>query len=355
MNIKTIGAAVFAGMMVAGCGKNEEGAAAGGAVDETAADEVAFSVNGEKLMQSAVDREVAAVLANLGDKVPTNQLTMAKESIAAQIVQDFVAERVFVAQAKADGVTLTDAEIKAKEDEILKRYAGSPAAPKTIDDLFAQNPFGVERSRAEFNNMVLVEKWVTAKWDASEKKDFAAEAKSEFEKQKAKGAEAEKKIAELKAELDKEPAATLTNKFAVLAAANSACPSGKSAGGDLGEFTHGQMVAEFDKAAFSLPVGKVSDPVKTQFGYHLILVTAKIPKVEAKDGKPATPEKVRASHILVKAPPVASLEDIQKAKENGAKGVFVSDFMKKIIGAAKFEASEQYKKFLPPVETPAEK
>ena len=348
MNIKTIGAAVLAGMVLAGCGKKDNEA-------ETKADEVAFSVNGAKLTQGEIDAEVERVLKNLGDKVPADRVDMAKESIAAQIIQNFVAENVFVAQAKADGAAVTDAEIKAKEDEVLKNMAGSPQAPKSIDELLAQNPFGAERARVEFDNMILVEKWVMAKWDASEKKDFAAEAKKEFDEMAAKGTEAEKKIAELKSELDKEPAATLTNKFATLAAANSACPSGKSAGGDLGEFTHGQMVPEFDKAAFSLPIGKVSDPVKTQFGYHLILVTAKTPKVEAKDGKPETPEKVRASHILIKGAPTATLEQIVKAKENRAKGEYIGNFMRGIIGAAKFEATEKYKKFLPPVETPAEK
>ena len=43
-------------------------------------------------------------------------------------------------------------------------------------------------------------------------------------------------------------------------------------GGDLGTFHHNQMVPEFDKAAFSLPVGQVSEPIKTKFGYHLIKV-----------------------------------------------------------------------------------
>ena len=57
--------------------------------------------------------------------------------------------------------------------------------------------------------------------------------------------------------------------FASLAREHSDCPS-SSEGGDLGSFGHGAMVAEFDKAAFELEVGNVSDSVKTQFGYHLI-------------------------------------------------------------------------------------
>ena len=46
-------------------------------------------------------------------------------------------------------------------------------------------------------------------------------------------------------------------------------------GGELGTFKHGQMVGAFDQAAFALPVGQVSEPVKTQFGYHLIKITSR--------------------------------------------------------------------------------
>jgi len=63
-------------------------------------------------------------------------------------------------------------------------------------------------------------------------------------------------------------------KFADLAKKHSQCPSGQE-GGDLGEFRPGQMVPEFDKVVFSAPINTVQGPVKTQFGYHLIEVTAR--------------------------------------------------------------------------------
>jgi peptidyl-prolyl cis-trans isomerase C len=62
--------------------------------------------------------------------------------------------------------------------------------------------------------------------------------------------------------------------FAALARQHSQCPSGKS-GGDLGEFSPGQMVREFDQVVFSAEIGKTEGPVKTQFGYHLIEVTSR--------------------------------------------------------------------------------
>ena len=60
--------------------------------------------------------------------------------------------------------------------------------------------------------------------------------------------------------------------FAQAAMEVSLCPSGQN-GGDLGYFSRGQMVKEFEDAAFSMEKGQVSNPVKTQFGYHLIYLT----------------------------------------------------------------------------------
>jgi len=57
--------------------------------------------------------------------------------------------------------------------------------------------------------------------------------------------------------------------FAALAQANSQCPS-KARGGDLGEFGPGQMVRPFEEATLATAIDAVSQPVQTQFGYHLI-------------------------------------------------------------------------------------
>ncbi|MBN1359813.1 MAG: peptidylprolyl isomerase [Sedimentisphaerales bacterium] len=62
--------------------------------------------------------------------------------------------------------------------------------------------------------------------------------------------------------------------FAEVAKEHSKCPSGRR-GGDLGAFSPGRMVAEFDTVIFNAEVGKVHGPVQTQFGYHLIEITSR--------------------------------------------------------------------------------
>ena len=62
--------------------------------------------------------------------------------------------------------------------------------------------------------------------------------------------------------------------FGAVAQEHSKCPSGRN-GGDLGEFSQGQMVPEFDRVVFSEELNKVHGPVKTQFGYHLLEITSR--------------------------------------------------------------------------------
>jgi foldase protein PrsA len=85
--------------------------------------------------------------------------------------------------------------------------------------------------------------------------------------------EDEKTAKEIKARLDK------GEKFEDLAKEASKDPSGQN-GGDLGWFGEGQMVPEFEKAAFALKEGEVSAPVKSEFGYHIIKVTKTVKPYE---------------------------------------------------------------------------
>src|SRR6478609_5671882 len=88
------------------------------------------------------------------------------------------------------------------------------------------------------------------------------------------GKDAEEKIKAVIARLKK------GEDFAKVAGEVTEDPSGKANGGDLGYFTKDQMVPEFSDAAFKLDAGQISEPVKTQFGWHVI-------KVEEKRTKPA--------------------------------------------------------------------
>ena len=349
MNIKMLGAALVAGVMAVGCTEKES------------VDVVALSVNGAKLMQSKIDSDVAAILKAQGDKIPAAQQEYAKQSFANQIAQSFIFEKVLIAKAKADGFTVTDADRKKREDEFLKAIAKMPDAPKSLEEYFKKFPLGEERARAEFENGILIDKLLKAEQAKSPAKDYSAEAQKMIDgivAENAKAANAEgdalKKIKDLKAQLDKVSAKDLPAKFTELAKANSACPS-SAKGGDLGAFTHGQMVKEFDEVAFKLPVNKVSEPVKTQFGYHLIMTTKKIPEVKAQGDKPAEPEKVQASHILIKAAQkrdVPKKDDVVKYLKNNAERQFVQDYIMKQVKSAKIEASDKFKQFVPPADEP---
>ena len=114
MNIKMLGAALVAGVIVAGCTEKES------------VDEVALSVNGEKLMQSKIDADVASLLKAQGDKIPAAQQEYARQSFANQLAQSFIVEKVLVAKAKAEGFTVTDADRKKREEEFLKAVAKMP-------------------------------------------------------------------------------------------------------------------------------------------------------------------------------------------------------------------------------------
>lgn len=92
--------------------------------------------------------------------------------------------------------------------------------------------------------------------------------------------------------------------FAAIAKKNSEDPSAKDNGGDLGWFSVLRMVYPFETAAYSTPIGEISMPVRTRFGYHIIKVV---------NNREAQGE-VRAAHIMLKTGKEASEEDVKNAE-----------------------------------------
>ena len=107
-----------------------------------------------------------------------------------------------------------------------------------------------------------------------EVKKYYDENKSAFEKPATVSARHILVATEDEAKNIKEEISNGTTSFSDAAMKYSTCPS-KEQGGALGEFSRGMMVPEFEEAAFNAEIGKVTEPVKTQFGYHLIIVDSK--------------------------------------------------------------------------------
>lgn len=213
---------------------------------------------GIKVSNADVEAGIKQIIEKVGSKEQLDKILKQSDVSPAQFRRD-VAEQVRVekmAEQLGDS-SVTEAEAKQFYDKNPDKFT-HPDQVRASHILIHANPAELRKAIMEENKKeVLSEQEISAK--------------------------IEEKMAEKKAKIDairKELQGDLT-KFAKVAKDKSEDPGSASKGGDLGFFPKGRMVPEFENAAFSLKPNTLSEVVKTNYGYHIIMVTDR--KAASKD------------------------------------------------------------------------
>ncbi|NLN07394.1 MAG: foldase [Firmicutes bacterium] len=226
--------------------------AVGVAVFALAHEEVVATVNGEKITKEELYRELVP---NRGEYV----------------LEQLISERVIMQAAKKEGIKVTEEEVTAElEKMIAELYGGSRDYFETV-----LSQYGLTEQTLKNNIRVnlLLKKIVRSKITVTEEevqKHFA-------DNQEKFNIPHEVHARHILVKTEEEAAEILQKlkggeDFAALAKEYSTDPGSKEKGGDLGKFGKGQMVKEFEEAAFGAPVGLIDQAVKTSHGYHIIEV-----------------------------------------------------------------------------------
>lgn len=206
---------------------------------------VAARVNGQPITEADID----AALVGMGAKGERYNTPDGRKMVLEQLIN----KKLFLADA-AKNLYEYDPQFKAEFQKLKEDMLANFAIAKAVD--------GVRVTDEEAKKF----------FEENEKDLNAGESVSASHIL----VDSEEKANEIKAEIESGAVS-----FEDAARKYSSCPSSEQ-GGALGEFTRGQMVPEFDEACFSMKVGELRGPVKTQFGYHLIKLN---------DKKEATPLK----------------------------------------------------------------
>ena len=260
-------------------------------------DKVAL-VNGVAITRSAFDREMTIFQkrsAQQGKKLSDQQLAQAKSAILDRLVEG----ELLFQESKKQGILVDPNKINDRLAEIKKRFPNDEEYKKALTQMGITESEVRDQIEKGLAINQLVKTKVIDKITISEKEskafyDSNPELFKQSEQVKARHilikvapdadekakAEARKKIEDVQKKVK------AGEDFAELARKYSEGPSGKN-GGELGYFGRGKMVKSFEKAAFSMKSGEVSDIVETRFGYHLIKVEDK------KAAKPVTYAEVK--------------------------------------------------------------
>ncbi len=206
---------------------------------------------GIKVTNKDVDEAIKEIIDKVGSKEQLDAILKENGVSNSQFKADLKEEVKMKKLAKELGnSSVSDAEAKKFYNENINKFK-YPDKVRASHILISVNPKEItEIIKSDAKNKNLDDASITAKVN---------------EEIKAK----EAKVNQLLAEIKKDP-----TQFAKLAKENSEDTTSAVKGGDLGFFTAKEMVPEFSKAAFSMKPNTISDkPVKTQFGYHIIMVT----------------------------------------------------------------------------------
>ena len=232
--------------LLAGC----SGGSSGGAV---------ASVNGENVSKADLDTKLE------------------NGAGAKQVLNTMVQGMLIDQYAKDNNIQISDADIQKKEDEIKAKYP----AGQFEQILKAQN-LTEKDVKDILRQQLVLEKAVAPQVHVSDKdiNDYLSKNHATLDKPEQVRAKhilvADKKTADMIEAQLKSGA-----KFEDLAKKYSTDPASKDKGGELGFFQKGQMVPQFEKAAWSQPLNVVGPPVKSAFGYHIIVVEERKPATKA--------------------------------------------------------------------------
>ncbi len=273
---------------------------------------VVLTIDGTAIMENDVREMMISRYGRQLQQMPPEQLAMVQQQMQQMILTDLISKTLLLNAAEKEGYKATDEDIAKEIEEISKRipegqsfeeFAKSAGVDikrikeQIADDTKIRKLIDVVTKDVEKPGEEKVKKYYDEHPDEFSQKEMVAASHILLSTQEAAD---ETAIAAVKAEADKlkEQLGKEDGKtFEELATAHSDCPS-KAQGGSLGEFGRGQMVPEFEKAAFTQKIGEVGAPIKTQFGYHLIKVTD---KKEAKTTPYAEVQEELASSLFEQA------------------------------------------------------
>ena len=264
--------------------------------------DVVAVVEGKEIKKEELEQALATVLAGQG--IPADQLPAAQKAEGYKmLLNELVLEKLVSSRASA--VEVKEEQVDARIEQIKTRFP----SPEAFEEQLKKAGQTVAKLREDVTASIRQQEWVESQVkDAPQATDKDAEEffqknPQQFEKAEQVRAShilvALQKDAEESVVAEKKKAAEAIvarvkagEAFDKLAAELSEDPSAKQNSGDLNFFTKEQMVPEFSQVAFSMKKGDLSDPVRSQFGFHVIQVT------DRKDGEKMTLESVKPQLLI---------------------------------------------------------